>query len=119
MTVIFAERVLSDMASAQCREDAKGAVVTVTGEIDMISAPDLADLLSALLPESRKTLVVDLTRTSFFGVSGLAVLVEIRQAVKDRGAGLRILSRSRHTRGYLCLAGLASADDQALDGAAS
>ena len=50
-------------------------LVTVHGEVDLSSSPDLAERLDAVLDASPGTAVVlDLTQVQFIGSSGLAVL---------------------------------------------
>jgi anti-anti-sigma factor len=62
-------------------------VVTVSGDVDLSSAPDLA---TALRDETPPVLVVDLTRVTFLAAAGLRVLVEaaVRAQAEDRCVGL-------------------------------
>lgn len=62
-------------------------VITVTGDIDLASAPDLA---TALRDETPPVLVVDLTKVTFLAAAGLRVLVEVATLAQeqDRCVGL-------------------------------
>ena len=64
-----------------------GADVVVGGELDLATAPDLADALTTVLraldPASR--VAVDLGGTTFVDSSGLAVLVAAHRAATARG----------------------------------
>jgi anti-sigma B factor antagonist len=59
-------------------EDVGGGiwVIRVSGEVDMLTAPELARLLRSQIEAGSRALVVDLSRTQFLGSSGLAALVE-------------------------------------------
>jgi anti-sigma B factor antagonist len=69
-------------------EDVGGGieVVRVSGEVDMLTAPELAKLMRSQIEAGCRALVVDLSRTEFLGSSGLAALVEAEQlaGVKTR-----------------------------------
>ncbi|EHR62415.1 STAS domain-containing protein [Saccharomonospora cyanea] len=49
-------------------------VIRVVGEVDILGAPKLRERVEAVLPGVR-ALVLDLSRTTFFGAAGLSVLV--------------------------------------------
>ena len=71
-----------------------GAVVlTVTGELDMLTTPRLRAAVSEALDEAAGTalVVVDLTKVSFLGSPGLAALVEAVSKARQRGGPLRIV----------------------------
>lgn len=69
-------------------------VLTVGGEVDMTSAPDLRAVVSEHTTGGSK-LVLDLSRVTFLGSAGLAVLVEASQQTKSRGMALRIVAVER------------------------
>jgi anti-sigma B factor antagonist len=57
-------------------DSASGAMVlTVVGEVDMVTAPMLRERLDVLFRADRAPIVVDLSRVEFFGSTGLAVVV--------------------------------------------
>ncbi len=59
-----------------------GAVVlAVSGEVDMLSAPQLAESIDAALAPKPPALVVDLTKVEFLASAGLSVLVNGQAAV--------------------------------------
>jgi len=72
----------------------QGALVRLNGRLGIDSSPDLRDrLLDMLAEKPPRTIIVDLTETSYIDVSGIATLIE---ALK--------LARNRQSR--LCLKGL-------------
>lgn len=54
-------------------------VIRVSGEVDMLTAPELAKLLRSQIEAGCRAVVVDLSRTQFLGSSGLAALLEAEQ----------------------------------------
>ena len=65
------------------------AIVTVQGEVDMASAPQL----QAALEDAQRggdPLVVDMSEVGFLGSAGLSVLLVISEAAAP-GAGLRVV----------------------------
>ena len=51
-------------------------IITVEGEIDMFSSPDLRDKLIPFFTKRIKGIIVDLSGVSFMDSSGIATLVE-------------------------------------------
>jgi anti-sigma B factor antagonist len=59
------------------------AVVSVTGSVDMLSAPRFADAIDSAVAQSPSGLIVDLSKLQFLGSAGISVLVKTH----DRIAG--------------------------------
>ena len=55
--------------------DADTHVVAVTGEIDLFTAPEFKQRVSAPIDEGRTHVIVDLTETTFIDSSSLGVLI--------------------------------------------
>jgi anti-sigma B factor antagonist len=83
------------------------SVVTVTGEVDVVTAPDLADCLTTQLT-ARQVVVVDLDGVRFLGSAGLSVLFEANEFATHRGRNLRLVSHSRAANLALMVTGLTS-----------
>ena len=85
-------------------------IVAVAGEVDMLTSPQLR---TAVLDElqSASVLVVDLEGITFLGTSGLAVLVELRDAARTAGVSLRLVCTTRRVLRPLTIAGLVSLFD--------
>ncbi|QQQ74660.1 STAS domain-containing protein [Saccharothrix sp. 6-C] len=88
------------------RTPAEGVtVVGVSGEVDMLTAPQLrAESLRHL--DAGSTLVLDLSGVSFLGSAGLAVLVEASQHAKRRDAEFRVVAVARAVTRPLAATGL-------------
>ncbi|MDQ2750686.1 MAG: STAS domain-containing protein [Actinomycetota bacterium] len=65
-------------------------VLEVRGEVDVYSAPALADGLTTLLDSGTKAVIVDLTEVGFLDSTGLGVLVAARSNAADAGRALPI-----------------------------
>lgn len=75
-------------------EDAEGGrVVKVTGELDLASAPTLAEKISAS-PVSGESVTLDLSGVTFIDSSALRALVVAGRELADAGAKLLIGPRS-------------------------
>src|SRR5215213_11106174 len=66
-------------------------VVSVTGEIDLFTAPEFKQRMSAPIDEGRSTLIVDLSRTTFIDSSSLGVLIGAHRRLKLRGGSLVVV----------------------------
>ena len=80
----------------QLRHEARGdvAVVHVAGEVDLVTAPRLADGLTAVeeqFPTLRKV-VIDLTGVTFLASAGLQALVEYKQRCREAGVDLCVVA---------------------------
>jgi anti-sigma B factor antagonist len=54
-------------------------LVEVSGEVDLLTAPQLRETVFAALTGQPPVVVIDLLAVSFFGSAGLAVLIEAQQ----------------------------------------
>ncbi len=93
-------------------------LVTVSGEIDMVTAPCLRRLLleasrslasgegTAPRPPVPRRVVCDLSGVAFLGAAGLGALVAVAAATRAHGTELRIVTGTRIARRVLALAGL-------------
>jgi anti-sigma B factor antagonist len=70
-------------------------VLTVTGELDVATGPRLRAMLAdALAEQATERVVVDLTRVTFMGSTGIAVLVDASWEADQRGRTLRVVTGS-------------------------
>ncbi|TCK26088.1 STAS domain-containing protein [Pseudonocardia endophytica] len=80
-------------------------VVAVTGELDMLTAPDLRQAVVDRMSSS-STIVLALDGVVFLGTSGLAVLIELREHAQRAGTTLRLACTERRVLRPLSIAGL-------------
>lgn len=91
-----------------------GAVVTVYGELDMATAPQLKETLERDTEEGQDV-EIDLRACKFIDSTGVAVLVATGSRLKGEGAKLRILGVRERVRRTFELAGLAGVDSIELE----
>jgi len=58
------------------QEDPAGTIVAVTGELDLLSAPQLRTALAALARANPRHIAIDLIQTTFMDSAGVHVLVD-------------------------------------------
>jgi anti-sigma B factor antagonist len=90
------------------RPAAGQVVIQVSGEVDMLTSPQLRSaVLDQFEPDSAAELVVlNLDGVTFLGTSGLAVLIEVREAAHTAGVELRLACTARRVLRPLTIAGL-------------
>ncbi len=66
-------------------------VVAVTGEIDLFTAPEFKQRVSAPIDAGRSNVIVDLTGTTFIDSSSLGVLIGAHRRLKLRGGSLVVV----------------------------
>ena len=54
------------------------AVVSVSGSVDMLTAPGLSDAIDSALAKKPNGLIVDLSKVEFLGSAGISVLMKTR-----------------------------------------
>ncbi|WP_246127966.1 STAS domain-containing protein [Amycolatopsis rhizosphaerae] len=80
-------------------------VLVVSGDIDMVTAPEFEKALLAALRDRPEVLVVDLSAVEFLGSAGLTALVTARQEAGS-DTTLRVVAESSTTARPLQLTGL-------------
>ena len=73
-------------------------VVTVNGELDLYSAPQLESELAGLHQKNVRSVVVDLTECEFIDSSALALLVKANKRLDAAQAGFSIVTPDRNIR---------------------
>lgn len=66
-------------------------VVAVSGEIDLFTAPEFKQRVSAPIDAGRSHVIVDLTATTFIDSSSLGVLIGAHRRLKLRGGTLVVV----------------------------
>ncbi|OPX12153.1 STAS domain-containing protein [Mycobacterium sp. AT1] len=82
------------------------AVIATSGVVDMITAPQLEDAITAALAKSPAGLVVDLTDVEFLASAGMGVLVAAHDAAPE-GVDILIVADGPATSRPLKLVGIA------------
>ncbi len=84
----------------------KQTVIEVGGEVDMVTSPHLRSSVLDQYAAGAELVVLDLDGVTFLGTSGLAVLIEVREAAHAAGVELRLACTARRVLRPLSIAGL-------------
>jgi anti-sigma B factor antagonist len=88
------------------RQDGRGVIVTMNGELDAFTAPDLAEVCQHVFERGTLEVVIDLTDTRFLDSSGLRALVGARQLFGAAGGNVRLSHPSEPVTRLLAITGL-------------
>ena len=89
----------------ESRETDDGASVTVRGEVDMATAPQLRDALDELVDGGASRILLDCRGLDFLDSSGIGVLIAVRKRLGDDGS-LTLEAPPAHVRKVLELTGV-------------
>lgn len=89
------------------RPSATHSIIRLAGEIDMLTAPDFRACLDEHLAEHIQHLVLNCSRVTFFGSTGLAVLLELKHAAEQQGTKLYLVDADNSVMRVLEATGLA------------
>ena len=81
-------------------------MIEVGGEVDMLTSPQLRRVTLDQLAGGAELVVLGLDAVTFLGTSGLAVLIEVREAAHAAGVELRLACTQRRVLRPLAIAGL-------------
>lgn len=89
------------------KPDPEQVVIEVGGEVDMLTSPQLRSaVLEQFDTAGIELVVLGLDAVTFLGTSGLAVLIEVREAAHTAGVELRLVCTARRVLRPLTIAGL-------------
>ncbi len=74
------------------------AVLAVTGELDVATAPQLRQEAVRLATSGRTHLVIDLSGVDFLDSTGLGVIVGVLKRVRTHGGELAVAGAENHVR---------------------
>lgn len=84
-------------------------VLSVSGAVDMLTAPGLEKCVAACLNEKPAAVIIDLTDTEFLGSAGISVLVHACAQAGDRHIGFGVAADAPATSRPITLLGLDAA----------
>ena len=103
MTLITLETARSAVGTSQVV--GRRTVVSVDREIDIVTAPALADDIDAALASGAAELWIDLTPTGFMDSSGVHVLLAAEAQARVLNRRLAVICPGRHIRRLLDVSG--------------
>ena len=81
----------TDFQITDRRQGGDTQIVAVAGEIDLFTAPEFKQRVSAPIDAGRSNVIVDLTATTFIDSSSLGVLIGAHRRLKLRGGSLVVV----------------------------
>jgi len=90
----------------ETRSEGSATVLTLTGELDLASAPTLEDELGKALTGAGGRVVVDLRELEFIDSTGLSVLVKAHQRAQERDSEFAVVRGGAQVQRLLALTGL-------------
>jgi anti-sigma B factor antagonist len=83
------------------------ALITVSGELDIASAPELEQTLEQIRPELTTLVIVDLRELEFMDSTGLSIIVRAHQRLAESGCELTLIKGQPQVQRLLDLTGVA------------
>jgi anti-sigma B factor antagonist len=96
---------MDDMLTMQVWHQSGYSIITVAGEIDIATAPELRERLAALA-DSGRPVIADLDQVSFIDVAGLRALAAAARLAAACGGSLHVVSAQHQVRRIFALTGL-------------
>ena len=100
------QRVATEL-SINRRDEARGVVLVLSGELDVVSAPALEQRLSEALSEPGAHVTLDLSDLEFVDSAGVSVLIKAKQDAESRGRTLVLARPTEQVHRVFALVGLA------------
>jgi anti-sigma B factor antagonist len=82
------------------------ALIAVSGELDIASAPELEQALDQIRPDQTKLVIVDLRELEFMDSTGLSIIVRAHQRLSEHGCELSLVKGPPQVQRLLDLTGV-------------
>ena len=86
--------------------DPECSTVTLSGELDLASAPQLRGVLEDLAADPSAQVRIDMQALTFLDSSGISALVEGQKELESKGTSVELVGVREHARRVLDVAGL-------------
>ena len=94
--------------SIERRDDARGVVLVLAGELDVVSAPELQLHLDDVLGQPHVRVMLDLNDLRFVDSAGVSVLIKAKQTAATLGRTLVLRRPTAQVERVFALVGLAN-----------
>ena len=84
--------------SSETPAEGADAVVSLEGEVDLYTAPELKQELHRLVGEGAKRIVIDMTATTFIDSTTLGVLLSVVKRVRPEGGAVVLVCPDRNVK---------------------
>ncbi len=82
--------------------------VSITGEMDAVTAPDFESTLSKMIAQGEMKFLVDLSGLEYISSAGLRSILAVAKGLKERGGELLFVGLHDHVRDVFELSGFYS-----------
>ncbi|HEX4279151.1 MAG TPA: STAS domain-containing protein [Solirubrobacteraceae bacterium] len=89
------------------RDETGGVVLALSGELDVVSAPQLELCLNEVMAEAHDRVVLDLSELAFVDSAGVSVLIKGKQDAESSGHTLVLGRPTEQVHRVFALVGLA------------
>ena len=86
------------LSSEKLEEGGADYVVSLEGEVDLYTAPELKQELHRLVGEGAKRIVIDMTQTTFIDSTTLGVLLSVVKRVRPEGGAVALVCPDRNVK---------------------
>jgi anti-sigma B factor antagonist len=90
------------------RDNERGVVLALFGELDAVSAPELAQCLEDVLSQSHPRVMLDLNGLRFVDSAGVSVLIKAKQDFEANGRTLVLRRPTEQLERVFAVVGLAN-----------
>ena len=98
---------VAEQLHVEIRHAADRVILTLTGELDMASAPMLQSAVEGADLDARELVVLDLKGLEFIDSTGLRVILAVRKLCADRGQEFAVTQGSQQVERLLSVTGVA------------
>jgi anti-sigma B factor antagonist len=84
--------------SSEKPDDGADCIVSLEGEVDLYTAPELKQELHRLVGEGAKRIVIDMTQTTFIDSTTLGVLLSVVKRVRPEGGSVVLVCPDRNVK---------------------
>jgi anti-anti-sigma factor len=91
----------------EVQRQGRAAVISVAGELDLATGPELEAELHDISPRNTELVVVDLRKLEFMDSTGLSIIVRAHQRLTGEGCELGLVRGSPQVQRLLDLTGVA------------
>ncbi|ACY12849.1 STAS domain-containing protein [Haliangium ochraceum] len=81
---------MSNKNSIKREDNGDDTTISITGKLDVLTAPEMSTLIDGLVAEKRRKVVVDLSGLDLIDSSGVAALVGMYKRVRAEGGDVTI-----------------------------
>jgi anti-sigma B factor antagonist len=92
----------------EVRHEKDITIVAANGDVDALTAPDLARAIVDQIAEGHVYLVIDLTGVEFMSSSGLLILFDAVKETRSHGGDLRVITTDSEIDNVLKISGFHS-----------